>query len=108
MTYVFDIDGTICTNTNGDYEDAEPILSRVDIVNKLFDEGHIITLLTARGMGRHENDASKAWAEFYDLTTTQLKSWNVKYHNLFLGKPSGDFYIDDKGVKDEDFFNTRD
>ena len=24
MNYVFDIDGTICTNTNGDYENAKP------------------------------------------------------------------------------------
>ena len=25
-TYVFDIDGTICTNTNGDYKNANLIL----------------------------------------------------------------------------------
>ena len=24
MTYVFDIDGTICSKTDGDYDDAEP------------------------------------------------------------------------------------
>ena len=30
----------------------------------------------------------------------------AKHHQLFLGKPSGDYYIDDKGVNDEDFFDT--
>ena len=40
------------------------------------------------------------------LTEEQLERWGVKYHQLFLGKPSGDIYIDDKGIKDEDFFNT--
>ena len=26
------------------------------------------------------------------------------YDQLIMGKPSGDFYIDDKGMSDEDFF----
>jgi len=25
---------------------------------------------------------------------------------LFLGKPSGDIYVDDKGIKDEEFFSN--
>ena len=28
-TYVFDIDGTICTNTNGEYENAEPFINNI-------------------------------------------------------------------------------
>jgi hypothetical protein len=45
---------------------------------------------------------------FFDFTVKQLNSWGVKYHELHLGKPAGDIYVDDKGVKDEDFFNSRD
>ena len=108
MTYVIDIDGTICTNTNGDYENAKPILERIEKVNRLYDEGNKIVFLTARGMGRSGNSSAYAYSAFYELTCKQLKMWGVKYHNLFLGKPSGDVYIDDKGVKDEDFFNTED
>ena len=59
-------------------------------------------------MGRTENNSLMAHRLFYFLTETQLKNWNVKYHKLFMGKPSGDLYIDDKGVKDENFFNTGD
>ena len=44
--------------------------------------------------------------KFYDLTREQLNNWGVKYNQLFLGKPSGDVYIDDKGIKDEDFFGN--
>ena len=41
--FCFDIDGTICTNTWGDYEDAEPYFDRIDAVNELYDNGfHII------------------------------------------------------------------
>ena len=32
--FCFDIDGTICTNTWGDYEDAEPYFDRIDAVNE--------------------------------------------------------------------------
>ena len=28
MKYVFDIDGTICTNTYGDYDDAQPLTKK--------------------------------------------------------------------------------
>jgi len=108
MTYVFDIDGTICSKTDGSYEKAKPFFDRIEKVNKLYDEGNTIIFLTARGMGRYKNITHYANEKFYDFTTKQLKQWGVKYHNLFLGKPSGDIYIDDKGIKDEDFFNTTD
>ncbi len=108
MTYVFDIDGTICTKTEGDYSEAFPIQERIDKVNQLYKEGHEIVFQTARGMGRSDNNIGYANRAFYDLTRQQLLDWGVQFHSLFLGKPAGDFYIDDKGIKDEDFFNTRD
>ena len=43
---------------------------------------------------------------FYNYTVQQLGTWGVKYHSLFLGKPSGDVYVDDKGVKDAEFFDV--
>ena len=108
MTYVFDIDGTICSNTLGDYKSASPFRDRIKVVNKLFSEGNTIIFLTARGMGRTNNDRDKSHELFYDLTKKQLSNWNVKYHKLFMGKPSGDIYIDDKGERDENFFDTTD
>ena len=59
-------------------------------------------------MGRFNNNREMCERNFLDLTKKQLDSWGVKYHEIFLGKPSGDYYIDDKGIKDEDFFNSRD
>tara|TARA_R100000388_G_scaffold85497_1_gene64696 strand:- start:331 stop:666 length:336 start_codon:yes stop_codon:yes gene_type:complete len=107
MTYVFDIDGTLCTKAvDFDYEGSEPIQERIDVVNHLYDQGNTIIMQTARGMGRHDNNPQKAIEQFYAMTTEQLKSWGVKYHQLFLGKPAGDIYIDDKGIRDEDFFRN--
>ena len=65
MTYVFDIDGTICTKTTGDYSEALPLQERIDKINQLHEEGHKIIFLTARGMGRHNNNPRKATQEFY-------------------------------------------
>ena len=103
--YVVDIDGTICTSvTTGEYSDAIPLYDRIDRINNLYDEGNYIIYLTARGMGRYNNNADLAKARFYEITKLQLKLWGCKYHELFLGKPSGDFYIDDKGINSDEFF----
>ena len=104
MKYVFDIDGTICTNTDGEYQKAKPYPDRIKKINKLYDTGNIIIFLTARGMGRSNNGIVYSIATFKEFTKSQLEEWGVKYHDLFLGKPSGDIYIDDKGVSDESFF----
>jgi len=49
MIYCFDIDGTLCTNTEGDYANAQPFYEVIAEVNRLFAEGHRILLYTARG-----------------------------------------------------------
>jgi hypothetical protein len=44
----------------------------------------------------------------YNFTKQQVDRWNIKYHALFLGKPTADFYIDDKAVLDSEFFEQQD
>ena len=92
-TFVIDIDGTICTNTFGQYEKAEPFYDRINHVNKLYDEGNIIKFFTARGSSTKIN-----WKE---LTEKQLSQWKVNYHELIMGKPEGDIFIDDKSFNSE-------
>ena len=104
QTYVFDIDGTLCTKTDGDYTKATPFEDRISKVNKLYDDGHTIILFTARGMGRTEGNSAAAIRMFFDMTLQQATDWNIKFHRLMLGKPAADFYIDDKGLKDVEFF----
>lgn len=106
MKYIVDIDGTICNNINGNYEKSVPIPNRIDKINKLYDEGHQIIYFTARGMGRYNDDVALATAKFYEITELQLRLWGCKYHKLILGKPSGDYYIDDKGITADEFFKN--
>lgn len=102
--YVFDIDGTICISLEGLYQDAVPLRERILIINKLFTEGNEIILYTARGMGSSGNNEIIAKEKWEELTINQLKTWGVKFHKLYFGKPSGDIYVDDKGISDLDFF----
>ena len=104
MRIVFDLDGTLCTDTKGEYSLAKPITERIAIVNSRYNSGDHITIMTARGMGRTGNNIELAKSLFEELTKSQLIEWGVKYHRLILGKPSADMYIDDKGINDVDFF----
>ena len=104
MIYIFDIDGTICHTNGSDYKNSVPKHDRINRINKLYDEGNTIILLTARGMGRSGNGVMFSYKKFYEFTKKQLESWGVQFHDLFLGKPSGDYYIDDKGIEADAFF----
>lgn len=95
LIYCFDIDETICTSNDLDYEGAKPILERIDFLNDLYKSGNIIKFYTARG--------SKTGIDWYAFTENQLKSWGVNYHELHVGKPFADIYIDDKAINSEDF-----
>ena len=88
--YCFDIDGTICTNTDGDYEQAIPFKEVIEKINRLYDMGHKIIFFTGRG--------STTGIDWFDLTRRQLKDWQVKYHELIMGKPHADIFIDDKAI----------
>jgi len=104
MKYVFDLDGTLCSNTEGDYLKASPYAERIQYVNHLYESGSQITIFTARGMGSTGNNQIQAINKYFSMTEQQLKKWGIKYHNLILGKPCGDYYVDDKGVNDVEFF----
>ena len=94
-TYCFDIDGTLCSDTGGQYTNAEPIPSRIAHVNGLFRAGHRIKLFTARG--------STTGIDWRSVTESQLKLWGLRYHELLMGKPFADVFVDDKAIYSEDY-----
>ena len=36
----------------------------------------------------------------------ELKEWGCKYHELIMGKPHADLFIDDKGINSDEFFRN--
>ena len=95
-TLCFDLDNTICTTNGRNYSKSKPKKKVINLINKLYDEGYFIKILTARYMGRSNDNFSKAKKRGYKMTNTQLKKWGLKFHKLFLSKPSFDVYVDDK------------
>ena len=107
MRYCFDLDETICnTPSNPDghgrrYAESTPIPFMVETVNRLYDEGNYIIIMTARGRG--------SGVDWTDTTKKMLSEWGVKYNELepMFHKPNADIFIDDKGVNVEDWIKTQ-
>ena len=117
MIYCFDLDGTLCETLsdpdghNVRYWESTPYPYMIEQVNKLYDEGDYIIYFTARAMGRfsdqpHSIASVKAEAVLFELTQEQLKEWGCKYHELIMGKPHADLFIDDKGINSDEFFRN--
>jgi hypothetical protein len=99
MIYIVDIDNTICVTEpdkfgKQDYENSTPIQDRIDYVNRLWEQGHVIHYWTARG--------SSSGIDWVDFTKSQLDKWGCKYHTVKCGKPSYDVWIDDKAINARD------
>jgi uncharacterized HAD superfamily protein len=87
-TIVIDMDGTICEECNTfDKYYAKPLLGVIENINKLYEEGNIIIIHTAR-----------AWPMF-KMTKEWLDKHNVHYHSLICGKPQADYIIDDRSYR---------
>ena len=85
MQLIIDLDGTICTEEKTYSRSmAKPLNGAIENLNRLYNEGHIIIIYTAR-----------TWME-YEMTSDWLKRHEVKYHQLMMGKPIGDIWIDDR------------
>lgn len=97
MIYCFDLDGTICSSVEkSQYELAVADQFVVDEINRLYEKGNKIIIMTARGC------VSKI--DHTELTKKQLADWGVQYHELLMNiKPHAHLFIDDKGVHINDW-----
>jgi len=91
--YLIDIDGTICDDIPNEeawrMATAKPYPDALEIVNKWYEEGHIITFFSSRT------------EEHRLITEYWLDLHGFNYHHLLLGKPRGGHYhwIDNHIVK---------
>ena len=94
MIIYVDIDNTICATEGDDYEGALPIQENIDKINKLYDEEHTIVYWTGRGSG--------SGIDWRNLTLAQLIHWGCKHHELKMGKPVYDLFIEDRSKRIEE------
>lgn len=87
MQIIIDLDGTICSEEKTYSRSlAKPLEGAIVNINKLYEAGHVIIIYSAR-----------TWMEF-EMTTAWLNKYEIKYHQLVLGKPIGDVWIDDRAI----------
>lgn len=94
QVYVIDLDKTLLDGPC--YAESEPIPGRVEVVNRLYDEGHTIILYTARG--------ATSGGNWFRVTYDTLIKYGVKFTELRMGKFHYDVWVDDKAINDKDFF----
>ncbi len=86
-----DFDGTL---TNGQYiNDPIPELSIIDRVKDLYINGHIIIIWTAR-----------FWNQAPFLVSW-LTKYSIPFHGIIMAKGGSDFYLDDKMISMDKFYN---
>lgn len=82
--YLIDIDGTVTDDVPNEEPErmvtCEPYPDALEILNKWYDEGHIITFFTSRT------------EEHRAVTEEWLKRHGFKYHGLLMNKPRGGNY----------------
>ena len=93
-----DLDNTLCSTNGRDYSNSTPILERIAYFNALKEQGHQITIWTARG--------TRTGIDYEELTKSQLQSWNIMHDVLLMKKPDYDIYYDDKSFNIDDFLPT--
>lgn len=97
MRYVVDIDNTIFKSekiekgTHCEYRIISCNFDLVNKINELYEKGNDIIIYTAR----HWNVLKQ--------TIKHLQDYRIKYTTVVMGKPVGDYYIDDKGITHEEF-----
>lgn len=98
MKYIIDIDNTICKE-EGPVITRQPWKGRIEKINQLYDDGHIIIFYTARG-----NKSGRGEAYYGPITRAQLDAWGVKYHELYFKPFDGDVFVDDRSIHPDEFF----
>lgn len=95
--FVFDLDNTLVTypKIEGDYTTVDPIEKNIKFLRSIYESGHTVIIYTARRMRTHSGNVGGVIADIGSITLNTLKSFNIPYHEIYFGKPYGNFYIDD-------------
>ena len=82
--FLIDIDGTICDDIPNEEPErmitCPPYPDALEMINKWYNEGHVITFFTSRT------------EEHREITENWLRKHDFKYHGLLMNKPRGGNY----------------
>ncbi len=96
----FDVDGVLCDDSDPSvpYDDRPPYPWVAGTLVDLQAAGHTIVIHTARHMRKFDGDRDKASAYGGEKLWFWLNRHSIPHDELHMGKPSADYYLDDRGV----------
>ncbi len=110
LTFVFDIDGTICPIKRSDqrYEDLVPFPEMVERIRAYKAQGAKIVLLTSRNMNSYNGNIGLINVKTAPILLEWLKKWDIPYDEVVYGKPwpgHNGFYVDDRTIRPDEFLH---
>nr|WP_298678530.1 hypothetical protein [uncultured Treponema sp.] len=108
LTFVLDIDGTICPIKKKEerYEDLVPYHSVVEKIKQYHASGAKIILYTSRNMNSYNGNLGLINTHTAPLVLEWLKKWNIPYDEIVYGKVwpgHHGFYVDDRTIRPDEF-----
>ena len=101
MRIVIDLDGVICPikKEGQSYSELIPNRGAVERLKELRASGNYIIIMTARHMATCESNVGKVMKKMGKLTLDWLEVHGIEYDEIHFGKPNGEIYIDDRGLR---------
>lgn len=113
LTFVFDIDGTLCPLKKKDqkYEDLVPYPDMVEKIKEYKKNGAKIVFYTSRNMNTFDSNIGKINVHTGKIIFAWLDKWQIPYDEVVFGKVwpgHNGFYVDDRTIRPDEFlkYNT--
>lgn len=108
LSFVFDIDGTLCPIKEKDQEyiDLVPYPEMVEKLKEYKAGGAKIVLFTSRNMNSYGGNIGLINANTAKVLLQWLDKWEIPYDEIIYGKPwpgKRGFYVDDRAVRPDEF-----
>lgn len=110
MSFIFDVDGTLCPIKKKDeeYADLVPYSEMIEKIREYKADGAKIVLFTSRNMNSYGGNIGLINANTAKIMTAWLDKWEIPYDEIVYGKPwpgHKGFYVDDRTVRPDEFLS---
>lgn len=110
LSFIFDIDGTICPikKKEEEYADLVPYPEIVEKIREYKNGGAKIILFTSRNMNTYKGNIGMINANTAKVILAWLDKWDIPYDEIIYGKPwpgHKGFYVDDRTIRPDEFLN---
>ncbi len=103
---IIDLDDTISTTVNGDYENSIPNQPVIEKMKKYKNDGFDIVIYSSRNMRTYKGNIGKINVHTLPNILNWLNKYDVPFDEIIIGKPwcgFEGFYVDDKSIRPSEF-----